>query len=127
MIAKNDSTQRIHTISPLCTRLPHTLPPFQYTQGEWEETLSAFSNRPMETLIFVNSAGIKGSLTPEEGVPPACSLAQKSLKVLDLYNNTIQGSIPDCILNGTSKLQYIRLGMCALLGGCVCVVGGWGE
>ncbi len=38
-------------------------------------------------------------------------MAQSSLMVLDLYNNTIQGAIPDCILNGTSKLQYIRLGM----------------
>lgn len=76
-------------------------------QGDWDKALFSLSNRALEALIMVNNNGMEGSLSNDG---PICSLAQTSLMVLDLYNNSITGEIPECILNGTSKLQYIRLG-----------------
>lgn len=76
-------------------------------QGDWDKALFSLSNRALETLVMVNNNGMEGSISNDG---PICSLAQTSLMVLDLYNNSITGEIPECIVNGTSKLQYIRLG-----------------
>lgn len=79
------------------------------TQGDWDKALFSLSNRDLEALVMVNNNGIKGSMSNDG---PVCALAQSTLMALDLYNNSIAGEIPACILNGTSKLQYIRLGTC---------------
>lgn len=52
-----------------------------------------------------------GKLSADDAEGPLCEMAQRSLVLLDLSNNSLSGPIPGCLFAKGSKLQFLDLGL----------------